>query len=165
MSQGQSEENKMTDGLAAFADKVKEMHDAFGYWGDMKTLEDGDMPNVVAAIHRDVSKIYETVTEGGELREIVYIDPMTAGEAEPGKGVPSGLAVDVAEVIFDCMGLLRGLGLDVGKALGDIVSGQILAAKSNAEELGIEEPDGNEGEPEASGDEGAGSEEEEPSPG
>ena len=128
-------EKMMRDGLAVFAQRVAQVHHSMGYWDDAESPEDVDISNVLAAIHRGVSKAYDTYTRGGDPRIVMFMDPVSGKPAPVGRGIPMGFPADMADVIFDCIGLLRLLGVNVVEVLTTVAEGQIVVGEMPEDQL------------------------------
>lgn len=109
------------NGLKMFTDKVRVMHDALGYFPQGVEI---DLGHAMATLHLTVAKAFQHFQESGSPTVLLFVNRLTGEIAKSGEGVPSGFAVDLAEAIFDAMGILRSLNFDVPVLLTALLDAQ-----------------------------------------
>jgi hypothetical protein len=100
-------------GLNMISNVVHARQSEMGYWPE----DDGrpiDYRIFFAELHSKVASAYETYKEERDPTHITWIDPATGQEAEPGKGLPQGLATDLIDIVFDILGFATNVGINVG---------------------------------------------------
>jgi hypothetical protein len=142
------------NGLRMASNMVHSRQTEMGYWPP----EDGDQVDYrifFAELYSKVGNAYETYKEERDPKHLIWIDPKTGEEVEPGRGVPQGLAIDLVEIVFDVLGFATNVGINIGHLAADVavsMSGPVVEGEEEVAEVGEAGPDAGEGEGEGQGD-------------
>jgi hypothetical protein len=123
--------------FSTIADQVYGGQILIGEWSSEKTVEENDeglrseVVSYFSDLHASVSKAYDSFRSDEDVRTLTWSDPVTGEAVEPGKGMPEGLAADLAEVACMALGLIRRLGIDAGVLMANIHQAQNLFVDSD----------------------------------
>lgn len=123
--------------FSTIADQVYGGQILIGEWSPEKTVEENDeglrseVVSYFSDLHASVSKAYDSFRSDEDVRTLTWSDPVTGEAVEPAKGMPEGLAADLAEVACMALGLIRRLGIDAGVLMANIHQAQNLFVDSD----------------------------------
>jgi len=81
--------------------------------------DEEDLASHFADLHAHVSHAYENYQSGSLPTEITYTND-DGEEAKPGEGVPTGLPIDIVEILFATLALARYLKVDIGQMVMEV---------------------------------------------
>jgi hypothetical protein len=130
-------------GLTMISNVVHARQSEVGYWPEQNGQQ-VDYRTFFAELHSKVASAYETYKEERDPTHLIWIDPETGDEVEPGKGIPEGLATDLVDIVFDVLGFATNVGINIGRLAADVavmrpISGSV-AMESLEGEIGPDSP-------------------------
>ena len=126
----------LVPGLSLLMELLHESDSLMGRWEDVDPSTSSlDVGVKIAELHSSVSRVFDSWNAGTDLSEISFIDPTTGNAVEEGRGVPVGTPVNLVEVVFECLRLLRMMGLDAGKTVASVLLASNAYASDHDEEV------------------------------
>ena len=132
--------------LSALVEGIFEQQTSVGYWG--MDADHMDYSGFFSEIHAKVSKAFESYSDDSEPKTVIWLDLRTGRPGSVGSGIPHGLPVSLAEIVFEVLGFMRQLQIDVPVLLTQMlmvekaINTQILSGDEDEPE--VEESEGDE---------------------
>jgi hypothetical protein len=116
--------------LRALATSAFTLHREAGMF-ESENVDEEDVASFFAQLHGRVASAFASWDVGVPLTQISYIDE--DGEEVPeGAGSPSGMPIDMIEIVLDVLAACRLMKIDVGKAVAEAMRGRQEDAKGES---------------------------------
>lgn len=118
MANIEEEKAAIKRGLELLANHVFRAQVGHGYWPEETKVDEIDFGAFFADLHAKVANAYAESKVNPVA--LVWVSPETGEAVGPGQGIPNGMPVSMAEILFDLLALLRAIGIEPGAFISDI---------------------------------------------